>query len=48
MNKIDDLVQVSGHSGTFSFALKIWTTMKEEYRFSFHTCMLPLLMEMFV
>jgi uncharacterized membrane protein SirB2 len=31
MNENDDLVQVSGHLGTFSFALKTWTTMKEEY-----------------
>lgn len=48
MNQNDDLVQVSGHLGTFSFALKLWTTMKQEYIFSFHTCMLPLLVEMFV
>jgi hypothetical protein len=48
MNENDDLVQVSRHSGTFSFAPKIRTTMKEEYIFSFHTYMLPLLVEMFV
>jgi hypothetical protein len=48
MNENDDVVQVLGQLGTFSFALKIRTTMKEEYIFSFHTCMLPLLVEMFV
>jgi hypothetical protein len=48
MNENDDLVQVLGHLGTFSFALKIRMTMKKEYIFSFHTCMMTLLVKIFV